>query len=90
MIPESEIAEVRELRRRIADAGEGELVTDADLHSAWRQFCESWGSHWLVVDDGTFANFVAWMIGKVSDERCRHCGGPAMLGGRSCQCWNDE
>lgn len=53
--------DIDKLRRRI-ESGEGELVTNSELYEAWGDFSDAFDASWLICDDLTYANFVAWLI----------------------------
>jgi len=54
-------ADIAELKRRMQ--GTGELLADAVIGELWGSFSGWMSASWLIVDDGTFGNFTAWLIG---------------------------
>ena len=60
-------ADIQELRRRM-HSGEADLIADSQIIDAWKAFSATCSSEWLICDDSTYPNFVAWMVGDRRKE----------------------
>lgn len=48
--------------------GEGDLLTEEQIESAWQEFSTDYCASWLIVSRSTLGNFAGWLLGKRVDE----------------------
>lgn len=59
---------IAELKRRLGGVGEVGL-SDELIGELWGSYSGWMSASWLIVDDGTFGNFTAWLIHCILEGR---------------------